>query len=178
MPVLPVIIYTIFEKKKKERKNLFTAHRGLGFITLFIQYYSAICRPSDHTVGRPRAESWNRDGRSRGKDTNHETTKPPKTNLLLLPTFLNYSYGTELPILFALKGKIAHWYCLPYRVFQYQMRKGRKQKPNLSTTDLIKSEELSGWYLSADGHGLVQGDGRAASPPQVRQRTRIRPTFR
>ena len=27
-----------------------------GFNTLFIQYYSVICRPSDHTVGRPRAE--------------------------------------------------------------------------------------------------------------------------
>ena len=29
----------------------------LGFIVLFIQYYSVICRPSDHTVGRPRAEN-------------------------------------------------------------------------------------------------------------------------
>ena len=28
----------------------------LGFIILFIQYYIVICRPSDHTVGRPRAE--------------------------------------------------------------------------------------------------------------------------
>ena len=30
-----------------------TADRGLGFNTLFLQYYSAICRPSVHTVGRP-----------------------------------------------------------------------------------------------------------------------------
>ena len=30
----------------------FTAHLGLGFfITLFIQYYSVVCRPSEHTVG-------------------------------------------------------------------------------------------------------------------------------
>ena len=34
------------------------------FVTLFIQYYSAICCPSDHTVGRPRAEIRTRDGRS------------------------------------------------------------------------------------------------------------------
>ena len=25
----------------------FTAHRGLGFYTLFILYYSVVCRPSD-----------------------------------------------------------------------------------------------------------------------------------
>ena len=36
--------------------NRFTAHLDLGFNTLFVQYYSVICRPSDHTVGRPRAE--------------------------------------------------------------------------------------------------------------------------
>ena len=41
------------------------------FIILFIQYYSVTCRPSDHTVGRPRAEIRTRDGRSRGKDSNH-----------------------------------------------------------------------------------------------------------
>ena len=35
---------------------LCTAHLGLGFNTLFVQYYNVICRPSDHTVGRPRAE--------------------------------------------------------------------------------------------------------------------------
>ena len=33
-----------------------------GFNTLFIKYYSMICRPSDHTVGRPRAEIRTRDG--------------------------------------------------------------------------------------------------------------------
>ena len=44
----------------------FTAHLGLGFYTLFVQYYSVICRPSDHTVGRPLAENRTRDGRSRG----------------------------------------------------------------------------------------------------------------
>ena len=48
-----------------------TAHRGLGFITLFTQYYSALCRPSDHTLGRLRTEIRTRDGRSRGRDTNH-----------------------------------------------------------------------------------------------------------
>ena len=30
---------------------LFTVH--LGFNTLFVQNYSVICRPLDHTVGRP-----------------------------------------------------------------------------------------------------------------------------
>ena len=45
------------------------------FITLVIQDYSAICRPSDHTVGSPRAEIRTRDGRSRGKDT--IATRPP-----------------------------------------------------------------------------------------------------
>ena len=38
------------------KKNRFTAHLGLVFNTLFVHYYSVICRPSDHTVGRPRAE--------------------------------------------------------------------------------------------------------------------------
>ena len=49
----------------------FTAHLGLEIYTLFVQYYSASCRPSDHTVGRPQAENRTRDGRSRGKDSNH-----------------------------------------------------------------------------------------------------------
>ena len=40
----------------------------LGFIILFIQYYSAICRPSDHTEIRTRA------GRPRSRDT---TPRPP-----------------------------------------------------------------------------------------------------
>ena len=37
----------------------FTAHRAL-----IVQYYSVICRPSDHTVARPQAEIRTRDGRS------------------------------------------------------------------------------------------------------------------
>ena len=41
----------------------------LGFIILFIQYYSVICRPSDHTVGRPQAKIRTRVGRPRGRDT-------------------------------------------------------------------------------------------------------------
>ena len=45
----------------------FTAHLGLGFFTFFLQYYSVICRPSDHTVGRPRAEIRTRAGRPRGR---------------------------------------------------------------------------------------------------------------
>ena len=49
----------------------FTAHLGLGFHTLFIQYYSVICRPSDHPVGRPQDEIRTWDRRSRGKDSNH-----------------------------------------------------------------------------------------------------------
>ena len=44
------------------------------FLILFIQYYSVICRTSDHTVGRPRAEIRTRAGRPRGRDT---TPRPP-----------------------------------------------------------------------------------------------------
>ena len=46
----------------------------LGFIILLIQYYSVICRPSDHTVGRPRAKIRTQAWRSRGRDT---TPRPP-----------------------------------------------------------------------------------------------------
>ena len=53
----------------------FTAHLGLGFSTLLLQYYSVLCRPSDHTVGRPRAEMRTWYGRSRRKDSNHY--RPP-----------------------------------------------------------------------------------------------------
>ena len=55
----------------------FTAHRGLEFFNTLViqytvlQYYSVICRPSDHTVGMPRAEIRTQDGRSRGRDYNH-----------------------------------------------------------------------------------------------------------
>ena len=42
-----------YKNSTTQYKKIFTVHQGLGFITLFIQYYSAICRPSDHTVGRP-----------------------------------------------------------------------------------------------------------------------------
>ena len=49
----------------------FTVHLGLGFYILFVQYYSVICCPSEHIVGRPRAENRTRDGRYRGKDSNH-----------------------------------------------------------------------------------------------------------
>ena len=48
--------------------------KAQGFNTLFIQYYSVICRSSDHIVGRPRAEIRTRDGRSRGRDSDHWTT--------------------------------------------------------------------------------------------------------
>ena len=51
--------------------DFFLALRGLSFISLIIQYYSAICRPSDHTVERTRAEIRTRYGRSRGWDTKH-----------------------------------------------------------------------------------------------------------
>ena len=53
------------------------------FILLFIQYYSVTCRPSDHTVGRPRAEIRTRAGRPRGRDT---TPRPP--HLLARPSHL------------------------------------------------------------------------------------------
>ena len=50
------------------------------FILLFKQYYSETCRPSEHSVGRPRAEIRTRDGHSRGRDT-----RPPH----LLTIFFN-----------------------------------------------------------------------------------------
>ena len=40
---------------------IYSPPRPRVFITLFIQYYSVICRPSDHTVGRPRAKIRTRD---------------------------------------------------------------------------------------------------------------------
>ena len=67
------VLYSVYEGK-----NFFidfTAHLGLGFSTLLVQYYSVICRPSDHTVGRPRAEMRTWYGRSRRKDSNHY--RPP-----------------------------------------------------------------------------------------------------
>ena len=42
--------------------------RPRDFNTLFIQYYSVICRPSVHTVGRPQAEIRTQDGQSRGRE--------------------------------------------------------------------------------------------------------------
>ena len=37
------------------------------FITLLYSIYSAICRPSDCTLGRPQAKKWTPDGQSRGR---------------------------------------------------------------------------------------------------------------
>ena len=61
--------------------KIYSPLRPRVFNTLFIQYYSEICRPSDHTVGRPppRAEIRTRAGRSRGRDNNH---LPPPTRFL------------------------------------------------------------------------------------------------
>ena len=53
------------------------------FIILFIQYYSMICRPSDHTVERPWADIRTRDRRSRGRDTN------PLDHLITFTTFFS-----------------------------------------------------------------------------------------
>ena len=74
--IFKTILYTIVPQSPKEpvSRNLtnyihitvffyrFTAHLGQGFYNLFVQYYSVVCRPSDHTVGRPRAENRTRDG--------------------------------------------------------------------------------------------------------------------
>ena len=51
--------------------------RNTGLFIVFIQYYSVICRPSVHTVGRPQAEIRTRDGQSRGtlKGLFHEIKK-------------------------------------------------------------------------------------------------------
>ena len=83
----------------------FTAHLGLGFYSLFVQYYSVICRPSAHTVGRPRAENQTRNGRSRGKDSSHKTTTSSiklLKNLVFLTFFLFLQHLFLLNLNFAL----------------------------------------------------------------------------
>ena len=64
----------------------FTAHLGLGFNTLFVEYYSVICRPSDHTVGGPRGprfEPGTVDLEARTLITmDHHTSKIRETNNL------------------------------------------------------------------------------------------------
>ena len=57
------------------RLNVFFYNFVLGFIILFVQYDSVICRPSDHTVGRLRAEIRTRAGWIRDRDT---TPRPPR----------------------------------------------------------------------------------------------------
>ena len=47
---------------------------GFYYFNHTVMYYSMICRPSDHTVGRPRAETRTWAGRPRGRDT---TPRPP-----------------------------------------------------------------------------------------------------
>ena len=42
---------------------------GFYYIIHTVQYYSVICRPSDYTVGRPRAEIRTRARQPRGRDT-------------------------------------------------------------------------------------------------------------
>ena len=67
----------VFPLSVKAKDFLFVFLKNLFiwfFIILFIQYYSVICRPSDHTVGRPRAEIRTRAGRPKGRDT---TPRPP-----------------------------------------------------------------------------------------------------
>ena len=50
-------LYCIFDALTSEFTSIynifffrFQAHLGLGFYTSFVQYYSLICRPSDHTL--------------------------------------------------------------------------------------------------------------------------------
>ena len=64
----------------------FTAHLGLEIYTLFVQFYSASCRPSDHTVGRPGAENrtWVGDLEARTL-----TTRPPHLLTKFFVTFNN-----------------------------------------------------------------------------------------
>ena len=59
--------------------------------------YSVICRPSDHTVGRPRAENRTRDGRSRGKDSHHQPTTPPCDHHTSLDHHPSFSIQKFLP---------------------------------------------------------------------------------
>ena len=48
-----------------------------------------MCRPSDYTVGRPRAEMRTQDGQSRGRDS--ITTRPP--HLLVVTRLTGYLSG-------------------------------------------------------------------------------------
>ena len=56
----------------------FKAHRGLGFFTpQFIQYYIVICRPSDHTVQRPRGPRFDPGTGDLVPEAETLTTRPP-----------------------------------------------------------------------------------------------------
>ena len=52
----------------------------LCFITLLYCIYSAICRPSDCTLGRPQAKKWTPDGQSRGRGHWPLDTTPPNSS--------------------------------------------------------------------------------------------------
>ena len=78
-----IVLLLIF-LKNKAIIFFFSSPRGLEFLfILFVQYYSVICRPSDCTVGRPRAEIWTRDRKYRGRNTSHLTTNPPDKSIML-----------------------------------------------------------------------------------------------
>ena len=80
-------------------KGMFFYNFLLGFIILFIQYASVICRLSDHTVGRLRAEIRTRAGWLRGRDT---TPRPPR--LLWLPPRLLSKYEIRNIVTFILNS--------------------------------------------------------------------------
>ena len=72
--------------------SIYSPPIGLGFNTLCVQYYSVICRPSDHTVG-PRFEPGTGDLEARTL-----TTRPPHllldhhTSFNLVLFYVTYNY--------------------------------------------------------------------------------------
>ena len=65
---------------------------------LYVQYYSVICHPSDHTVGRPRAEIWTRDGQGLSPQDHHASSSfqinpdPCRIACFIFPVY----YGPDL----------------------------------------------------------------------------------
>ena len=128
--------------------HIFTANWGLVFfITLFVQYYSAICRPLDRTVGRPHpAGIRNWDGLS-----TVEATRP----LHLLKKFI-VSYFP--PSMYSIKNQ------------QNIVRQHRQSlKRNESTTlTFVKKQHSQPWSTVRDNISCLyvqrQGDNNRQQP--------------
>ena len=78
----------------------------LGFNILFIQYYSVNCRPSDHTVGRPRTEIRTRAGRPRGRASSNAAKR---FQLFILMRIHLLVFSVQNVFLLWILHKFYHW---------------------------------------------------------------------